>query len=295
VLFLLFIGSLSLRSVHAQSNEELLQIIKQMREQIEAQQKQLQRMEQELRQRVKEQGPTEAQAAVPVGPAAPHASVSSREIVNDWYLAGFVGGAFPLQTNAVTTRTNVFFASINDGKDIPINASPLVGAKAGLCLDYFPNLCSEAEFDYFRPKIDEQFARGTTTGPGGVAEGAGVPDVDLTVYNLGLSAIGRVGFLEAAGYPLKKRLHLYLGGGPSFVWTAAHSGSTPTGGANDRNFVVGFHALAGLKYFITEKFAVFGEYKFKHWAPKAFSLGTDHFDVSSFNANLFYIGLAFHP
>jgi opacity protein-like surface antigen len=105
----------------------------------------------------------------------------------------------------------------------------------------------------------------------------------------------RIGFFEAAGYPLKKRFHFYVGGGPSFVWTTARSGSLTAGSTKDTNFVVGFHALAGLKYFITEKLSVFGEYKFKHWEPKAFKLGSDHFDVSSFNANLFYIGLAFHP
>jgi hypothetical protein len=294
-LFLLFIGSLPLSSVYAQSNEELLEMIKRMREQIEAQQKQLQRMEQELRQKVKDQGPAEVQTALPAAPAASTAPASGRKIVNDWYLAGFVGGAFTLRSNAVFSTVPPLEPSTSLGEDVSLTASPVVGAKGGVCLNYFPNFCGELELEHFRPNIDEQQTRGVFFFPTGTIAGGFFPNMDLSVWNLGLSFLGQIGFVEGVEYPLAKRLHLYLGGGPSFVWTEARAGSSPFGGKKDVNFVLGFHALAGLKYFITEKFSVFGEYKFKHWEPGVFKLGSGRFDLSSFNANLFYIGLAFHP
>lgn len=228
-------------------------------------------------------------------------TVSSEDVVaagtlkTDWYLAAFVGGAFTSQTSIVLERSNPFFVSVNRAKDVSVNTSQVVGVKAGLCPSYFLNLCGELEFDHFRPNIDEQQARGVVIGPGGTSPQAFVSNVDLSAWNLGLSAIARFGLLADSGYPLGKRLHFYLGGGPSFLWTEARSGSAPTGGREDSKFAVGVHALSGLKYFITKNLAVFGEYKFKHWEPHSFNLGADRFEPGSFNSHLYYLGLALHP
>jgi len=213
-------------------------------------------------------GPKEAveiqQEMPPTAPGAMPAKSS------DWYIGGFVGGAFTLNPDVTLTRNFSSGTSVIKGKDVSFDASPLVGAKSGLCPGYFPNLCVELEFDYFQPSVDEQFARGVVIRPTSVGDEASIIDVDLSVWNLGLNAVGRMGFLQEPGYPLERRLHLYLGVGPLFVWTRGQSGSSPTGGEKDKNFSVGVQALTGIKSFITKNLAVFGEYKFKHWDPGRF-------------------------
>ena len=290
-------------NLYAQSNEELLEMIKQMRQQIEAQEEQLQQMEQELKRRVEEpKAAVEIQNGMP--PTVPGAMPAK---TSDWYIGGFVGGAFTLNPDVTLTRNFSVLPSVQKGENVSFDASPLVGAKSGLCPGYFPNLCVELEFDYFQPSVDGQSVRGVTTFPTRVIESVFITKVDLSVWNLGLNAVGRMGFLQEPGYPLERRLHLYLGVGPLFVWARGQSGSAPTGGEKDTTFSVGVQALTGIKYFITKNLAVFGEYKFKHWDPGRFKficrlefcLGgsvdrIDEFDPDSLNVNVFNMGLAFH-
>lgn len=238
---------------------------------------------------------------------------------SEWYLGGFVGGAFTLDTDVKSTGTpinGVLFPG--SGNNVSLDASPLVGAKGGLCLGFFPNLCAEIEFDYFQPKIGGESASGKQVivpiQVGSQREFSSVPRLDLNVWNLGVNAVGRMGFLSEAGYPLGRRLHLYLGVGPSFVWTRAKFKDRTFGiffaGKKDTDFSVGVQALTGIKYFITENLAVFAEYKFKHWDPHfkfsrtgsfvssggaAVTLNpTQKINPSSLNTNLFYMGLVFH-
>jgi len=213
---------------------------------------------------------------------------------SDWYIGGFVGGAFTLKPDVTLTRNFSVDPSVGKGKNVSFDASPLVGAKSGLCPGFFPNLCVELEFDYFQPSVDAQSVQGVRTTPTRVIEGAFITKVDLSVWNLGLNAVGRMGFLQEPGYPLERRLHLYLGVGPLFVWARGQSGSSPTGGEKDTTFSVGVQALTSIKYFITKNLAVFGEYKFKHWDPSTLKLGIDEFNPDSLNVNVFNQGLAFH-
>ena len=149
-----------------------------------------------------------------------------------------------------------------------------------------------------------------------IREFASPPRLDLNVWTLGLNAVGRIGFLPEGGYPLGRRLHLYQGVGPSFVWTRAkfkdRIAAEFFAGKKDTDFSVGVQALTGLKYFITKNLAVFWEYKFKYWDPDfKFSLTgdftqsvpgagfvttnpTQNINLKGLYTNSFYVGLAFH-
>jgi len=295
-----FLGS----NIYAQSNGELRKMIDQMGKQIEAQQKQVQQLEIE----------TGVKKAVETQPPMPaHA--------NEWYIEGFVGGAFTLDTDVKSTGTPIFDNSTKifppSAKDVSLDSSPVVGAKGGLCPNFFLNLCVELEFDYFQPEIEEQVVRGRqrveTVASAEIREFVSPPRLDLSVWTLGLNAVGRIGFFPEAGYPLGRRFHLYLGAGPSFIWTKAEFKDRTFGqffaGKKDTDFSVGVQALTGIKYFITKNLGVFAEYKFKHWDPhfefsrsgsfpSVFAASienpTQKINPSSLNANLFYVGLAFH-
>ena len=257
----------------------------------------------------------------------------------EWYVGAFVGGAFPMSDDVKVTRsesdtfTSPFFAPFSTSltetaaaRGVTYDASALVGGKAGTCPGFFPYLCVELDFDYFQPTLGAQTTGGRTTatltldgsqfGPFTTANFAEITRVDFSVWDLGFNLIGRFGFLPESDYPLGKRMHLYLGAGPSVVWTRAKNvcsgfpgSDTQICGGTDTNTSVGVQALAGVRFFITKQLAVFGEYKFKHWtADFSFSgnatqdLGT--FQVAEktqtritdldFNVQMFSIGLSFH-
>ncbi len=270
--------------------------------------------------------------AVLLGLASAPAPANAQMKSNEFYLAGFVGGAFLNRTDLdITHDTGPPSGGGGGGSLIEIKArgvtfdsSPVVGAKGGFCPGALPNLCVELEFDHLNPKIENQVVKGDVTDDGvPIFSQAGVHALDLSVWNLGLNLIGRVAFLPESGYPLGGRMHLYGGAGPSFVWTHAkeigcESSALVVGisatiandcGKSDTDFSVGVQALGGVKFFITKNLAVFGEYKFKHWTSDfrfshsgpaggvvgaaAATLDTRIENVT-FNTHLFYVGLAYH-
>ena len=202
----------------------------------------------------------------------------------------------------------------------------MVGAKAGVCPGFFPYLCAELGFDYLRPTLGTQTTAGTTTSVSTfngspvstfTSNVAQVSRVDLNVWDLGLNLIGRFGVLPEPDYPLGKRMHLYLGAGPSVVWTQAKNvctgfflTTTEVCGGKDTDTTIGVQALAGVRVFITKNLAIFGEYQFKHWAadfsfssaasqtfsPDFQTTGQAQTKITDvdFNVQMFSIGLSFH-
>lgn len=292
---------------HSQTNEQLLEMIQQIRGQMEAQQIKLQQLELQLKQRMESQKETVAagsgQAETVVNPPAVREAMPAQ--ANEWYIGGFVGGAF-LQNTDVRTNVfpNEFFGLVSKtltGANVSLDSSPAVGAKAGGCPSFFLYLCSELEFDYFQPKLAHQFTGNVPRIGAGLTpdtfffflqtlgERTGqLPRFDFNVHNLGLNLIGRLPLIKEPGYPLGGRMHLYLGAGPSFVWTKAQNKDCLASGSvesvfqteeglqtiplgviecahSDTRFDVGVQALGGAKFFMTKNLALFGEYKFKHW------------------------------
>lgn len=251
---------------------------------------------------------------------------------SEWYVGGFVGGAFPQNTDLRFTGQETTGFSVLPliilgttqafevkAKDRSLDPSLLGGAKGGVCPRFFPYLCAELEFEYFQPEMGGHNPfQAPFLDVEDLARRAPLARFDFRVYNLGLNLIGRMPVLKEAGYPLGGRLHLYLGVGPSFVWTTAKDkdcfsgleliGQPAQGGiqlipridpsrCNQTNtdFSVGVQALAGGKFFLTKHVALFSEYKFKHWhSDFAFQPGgIQHQDID-FNVHLVYVGLAFH-
>ncbi len=257
----------------------------------------------------------------------------------EWYVGAFAGGAFPMsddlkvRRSLTETDTSTFFppatfaiTETTTALGSNFDASPLVGAKVGVCPGFFPYLCAELDFDYLQPTLGAQTTAGTTNAVFTIngspidlstSNVAQISRVDLNVWDLGLNLIGRFGFLPEPDYPLGKRLHLYLGGGPSVVWTHAKNVCTGISGSGaevcggkDTNTSIGVQALAGVRVFITKNLAIFGEYKFKHWAADFSFSGTmsqtfgPDFQVTQktqtkitdvdFNVQMFSIGLSFH-
>jgi opacity protein-like surface antigen len=257
----------------------------------------------------------------------------------EWYVGAFAGAAFPtsddvkIRRSVTETDTSTFFPPVTFGltetitaRGASFDASPVVGAKAGVCPGFFPYLCAELGFGYVRPTLGAQTTAGTTSAVFTIdgspvdqssSNVAQVSRVDLNVWDLGLNLIGRFGVLPEPDYPLGKRLHLYLGAGPSVVWTQAKNVCTGFSGApgevcggKDTDTTIGVQALAGVRVFITKNLAIFGEYQFKHWAADfSFSSATSQTfgpdlqttqqaqtkitDVD-FNIQMFSIGLSFH-
>jgi len=252
----------------------------------------------------------------------------------EWYLGGFVGGAFPQNTDFQLTKPQqqeltfpgpppLIFSQPPYSVEVKSQLEPSLmgGGKAGVCPRFFPYLCAELEFDYFQPDMEGQNPFQTPFS--GVADAfrrLPLARFDFRVYDLGLNLIGRMAILKEAGYPLGGRLHLYLGAGPSFIWTTAKdkdcvSGleitSQPSEGGilllpvlnpsrcnqTNTDFSVGVQALAGGKFFLTKHVALFSEYKFKHWRSDfVFQSGGGGYQIGDvdFNVHLVYVGLAFH-
>jgi opacity protein-like surface antigen len=257
----------------------------------------------------------------------------------EWYVGAFVGGAFPMSDDIQVDRSlsetvtfSPFFSPLRfsetertKARGATYDTSPVVGLKTGVCPSFFPYVCAEIDFDYFQPTLSAQriagttqttfTANGSTFGPF-TSNTATLPSADIDVWDLGLNLIGRFGFLPEADFPLGRRLHLYLGGGPSVIWTRAKNVCTGFAGApaeacggNDTDTSVGVQALAGVRFFITRNLAVFAEYKFKHWASdfafssaadQAFSFGqaaqTAQTKISGldFNIQMISVGLSLH-
>ena len=234
---------------------------------------------------------------------------------SEWYLGALVGGSFPadidMKSKMVAPSENEVFTYKT--KNLDLNNSAVVGAKGGVCPGFFPYLCLELEFDYFWPSIAGQ----TATNRGTACESDSCDSfsssrrhkADIRVANLDPMLIARYAFLQAAGYPLGGRLHLYAGVGPAFLWTTAKIKTNEFGidevadnlsGKKDTDFAVGVAVPVGIKYFFTKNLAIFAEYKYKHWSPSFKFSATEEGDPfklttkTHMNANLVYVGLAWH-
>ena len=234
---------------------------------------------------------------------------------SEWYVGALVGGSFPA---GIDIRSKVVEPSEDEvttfkTKNLDLNNSVIVGAKGGVCPGFFPYLCLELEFDHFWPSIGSQ----TVTDKGKEVDGGVLEEsfsttrrakANIRVANLDPMLIARYAFLQAAGYPLGGRLHLYAGVGPALIWTTQKMKTNEfvddiadnLSGKKDTDFSVGVAVPVGIKYFLTNNLAIFAEYKYKHWSPRFKFNATEEGDLQKFttrtnmNANLVYFGLAWH-
>ncbi len=132
--------------------------------------------------------------------------------------------------------------------DFDLERSTIYGGKVGAFLeDPTSWLGIEAEFFYTNPHIRQQdvevFVNGVSAGPANFA-GAHVR-----------VATGAVNWI--ARYP-GQRLQPYIGAGPGIFWGRMSGEELGTGSDTS----LGLNAQAGIRIFLTEHLALFGEYKY---------------------------------
>lgn len=128
--------------------------------------------------------------------------------------------------------------------NLELARSPIYGAKLGMFLPGQDRwLGVETEFFYTNPHIKQQ---DITFTPGGVRNFAGA---HVRVATWAVNWILR--------YP-GERFQPYIGGGPGIFWGRMSGVDLGTGSDTS----LGLNALAGARFFLTKRVALFGEYKY---------------------------------
>ena len=134
--------------------------------------------------------------------------------------------------------------------DLSLARSAIAGAKFGMFLpgqDRWMGV--EAEFFYTNPHIKQQDIAFTVGGvPAGTLNFAGA---HVQVATAAVNWILR--------YP-GERFQPYIGGGPGLFWGKMSGPVGELGTGSDTS--LGLNALAGARFFVTKRFALFGEYKY---------------------------------
>ena len=161
------------------------------------------------------------------------------------YVALYGGLTIPQslkETKALNVPTEVKLSDLN------LARSPIAGAKLGMFLpgqDRWMGV--EAEFFYTNPHIKQQDITFTVGGvPAGTQNFAGA---HVQVATAAVNWILR--------YP-GERFQPYIGGGPGIFWGRMSGVDLGTGSDTS----LGLNALAGARFFVTKRFALFGEYKY---------------------------------
>ena len=188
----------------------------------------------------------------------PNSGKQTQEVLvhlTEGYFAGFGGYTFGGKYDADGTGV---FNGVNFGNG-SLASSAVVGAKAG---GFFPESLNwfgvEAELFNTTPHIEQQ----------GAAAGS-----HMRVTTLAINAIARAQFAcekkhldteqvtERFAFQYVTefcRLQPYAGVGLGIYWVDISNSSF----AAHANFVPGFNALAGVRYYITDRIAMFTEYKY---------------------------------
>ena len=156
------------------------------------------------------------------------------------YIAGQVGGAFPGKldnTRGTGSRAGETFS------DIQLTNSLVIGGKIGYFLESYRWLGAEIDAYTTTPNIKAQTFQRTAPSSAQVIQ----PEAELRVTTVALNLVMR--------YP-GEVWQPYIGGGPGFFRT------TGKADFSDSTTGVGFSFIAGLRVFVIQHFAVFGEYKY---------------------------------
>jgi opacity protein-like surface antigen len=154
------------------------------------------------------------------------------------YIAGELGEVFPGKlSDGKGTGANSRFTF----GDFDLSNSVVYGGKVGYFLESHNWLGFELDGYTTTPHIKQQTVQAT---PSAVVL---QPEVKLRVTTVALNLVFR--------YP-GETFQPYVGGGPGYIY------ATGTGDFKDSSHGVGFNFLAGLRVFVIQHLAVFGEYKY---------------------------------
>ncbi len=196
----------------------------------------------------------------------------------EWFADLFVGPAFTQNDDLVISQTGLK-AKL---KDVAFDNSVSFGGRVGYWFESTPYLGLGLDVSHFRPDIGKQTVTGCLSGAfavlygiSGCAPGAGLLRIDLAVTGISFDALLRWPLLTSKEFP-KGRLQPYLTDGPTiFVARAKDSSSSSSPapnfippGQSETDTSVGVKAGAGIAWQFHQNVALFGEYRFTHFAPK---------------------------
>ena len=170
------------------------------------------------------------------------------------YVGGQIGLTVPQGFSSVEGSGP---ASGVKGSDLELQNSVMYGAKAGYFLQNLRWLGAEVEVFNTTPHFKQQVF--TATGPGGTGS-VELPGAYLRVLTTAFNIITR--------YPGEK-FQPYIGVGVGIFIVNAHDAE---GSSSDT--APGLNALAGIRYFLTDHLAVFGEHKYNR-ADLGFDTGVN--------------------
>ena len=172
------------------------------------------------------------------------APLSPSTTTAETYVAGKFGVTFPQSlSGGVTTQEGIGGLDISDQA---LKSSLNVGAKLGHYFSRAKWLGLETGFSYTTPHIKEGSV--TFTGPGGSLNSGTLSGVHQRIM------IWEVATLVMR-YP-GNRLQPYIGIGPALFFGSLKGPSAPPGQSATS---VGLNAEAGVRYFLTRRWALFGE------------------------------------
>lgn len=193
------------------------------------------------------------------------------------YVAGQFGVTLP-QSLGNGTVTQDGFGGL-DISDQPLKSSALVGAKLGHYFTKARWMGIETGLSYTTPHVEEGSI--TFSGPGGSASSPTLSGLSQRIVTWDIDVIFRY-----PGY----RLQPYIGIGPSLFFASLNGPTAPPGQSATS---IGFNVEGGLRYYITRRWALFGEGKY-NWARMDYS--SNHSDPNAdpfgFRATYSALGLS---
>lgn len=157
---------------------------------------------------------------------------------SELYIAGQLGGAFPGKLTNVKGTGNSSGLTFGD---FEMDNSVVYGGKLGYFLESYNWLGFELDGYTTTPHIKQQTVHVSPSGT------INQRDAELRVTTVAVNLVFR--------YP-GQTFQPYIGGGPGYVY------ATGTSGQSDSSHGVGFNFIAGLRVFVVQHLAVFGEYKY---------------------------------
>jgi opacity protein-like surface antigen len=163
------------------------------------------------------------------------------------YVAGQFGVTFPQSlSNGVTTQNGIGGLDISDQ---PLKSSINLGAKLGHYFSRARWIGVETGLSYTTPHIKEGSL--TFTGPGGSLTSGTLSGVHQRMIIWDVVTL-------MVRYP-GNRLQPYIGVGPALFFASLKGPTAPPGQSAT---AIGLNAEAGVRYFITRRWALFGEGKY---------------------------------
>jgi len=189
----------------------------------------------------------------------------------EWYAAGQTGVVVPSSLSNVTVTSPTLAGGVTEARiaDVDLqNGSPLFGAKVGY---FFPKrewFGFETEAYTTQLNIKQQTVVG---GVPGTVFAATLPGSDIHLTTWAINAIIRSPSLVA-------ELEPYGGIGPALFFATNRTTSTS----------LGINLIAGARYFLTPRMALFGEFKFNR--ATIHSEGID----GQYSSQIFVFGISLH-